>query len=366
MEILRQYNSDEEIDGIFVCVGGGGLLAGIAEYVKIIAPHVKVYGVEAEDAAAMTASLDKGERVTLDEVGLFADGAAVREVGEETFRVVQKRVDGMVLVNNDEICSAIKDTFEDTRSILEPAGALSLAGCKKFITQNQITQGNYVCITSGANMNFNRLRFVANRSEIGDGNEALISVTIPEKPGTFHQLHSILHPRNVTELTYRFDDAEQANVIFGYTPARPNDTSDVMEALAKLDFDPRDLTDDEFAKTHVRFLAGGRSKTAVNERIIRFEFPDRPGALKRFLDCLREKGRLDRHGNPVQKVTLSSDTPWNCSLFHYRNYGSDTGKVLAGIQVPPEDSDEFELFLENLGYRYTEETNHWLYSRYLN
>ncbi|KAI9002563.1 tryptophan synthase beta subunit-like PLP-dependent enzyme [Hyaloraphidium curvatum] len=343
MEIVRQlpaYATLASLDAVFACVGGGGLLTGIASYIKRVAPHVKVIGVETYDADAMTRSLQAGKRVELPEVGLFADGAAVRLVGEETFRIAQELVDAMVLVSTDEVCAAIKDIFEDTRSIVEPAGALSVAGFKKYVQIKGLTGGTYVAIASGANINFDRLRFVSERAELGEKREALVSVVIPEKPGSFMTLYKAIAPRNVTEFAYRFSDSEKANIFMSFslqTRDRETELGAIFAELAKKDMHGTDISDNETAKAHVRYLMGGRAKLP-DERLFRFSFPDRPGALQRFL--------------AVMKPT------WNVSLFHYRNYGADVGKVLVGMQVGQTDADreEFEAFLRELRYPYVEET----------
>jgi threonine dehydratase len=350
MEILRQLNG-EKISAIFVCVGGGGLIAGIAAYIKPLFPHIKIIGVEADDAAGMFTSLQAGKRVELQQVGLFADGAAVRLVGEETFRICQHYVDSVILVNNDEICAAIKDTFEDTRSILEPAGALSIAGAKKFLSKYPNLKGqNYVCINSGANMNFNRLRFVSERAELGEHREALLAVTIPEKPGTFMQLYMQLYPRNVTEFSYRYNDSTEAHIYLSFECSNRNE--DLPAIISNINnlvgFKATDISNNEMAKNHARYLVGGRSSLVAEERLFRFNFPERPGALLRFLQCL--------HNNANQ---------YNVSLFHYRNYGSDQGKVLAGIQVATDKQEEFNNFLLNLNYTYTEETNNPVYRQFM-
>ncbi|CAG8439981.1 4811_t:CDS:2 [Acaulospora morrowiae] len=344
MEILRQYNM-EKIDAIFVCVGGGGLIAGIGSYVKSLCPKIKIIGVETYDANAMTLSLKAKKRVTLDEVGLFADGAAVRIVGEETFRVCSEVVDEMINVSNDEICAAIKEIFEDTRSIVEPAGALSVAGINKYVAENKITGGCFVAVTSGANMNFERLRFVAERAELGERREALISVIIPERPGSFIQLYNHIHPRPITEFSYRYSDSKQAWIYMSFgVQNREEELPQILDKLEKDGMHGQDISDNEMAKSHARYLVGGRSNVE-NERLYRFEFPERPGALQKFLLGLRSN--------------------WNISLFHYRNHGSDMGKVLVGIQVPPQDSEAFENFKNNLGYLAIDETKNPVYNQFL-
>ncbi|KAF9922136.1 hypothetical protein FBU30_007786 [Linnemannia zychae] len=342
-EILRQHNL-QEIDAIFCCVGGGGLIAGVAAYVKRVAPHIKIIGCETVDANAMTQSLREGKRVSLTDVGLFADGAAVKVVGEEPFRLCQAFVDEMVEVTNDEICAAIKDIFEDTRSIVEPAGGLAVAGCKKWLREHNFTNKTCVAVTSGANMNFERLRFVAERALLGEQKEALLSVVIPEKPGAFLQLYKHIHPLMVTEFSYRFAPHRRAQIYMSFLcQDRRKEVPQIMERLAMEDMQAWDISDDEMAKSHARYMIGGRSE-AANERMFRFEFPERPGALLQFLEGLR--------------------AGWNVSLFHYRNHGSDMGKVLAGLQVPQEDNEEFAKYLAQLNYHWVEETNNPLYKQF--
>ncbi|KLO14263.1 threonine dehydratase I [Schizopora paradoxa] len=350
LEILKQMKDAETIDGIFAAVGGGGLCAGICEYVKRIgSPRTKVVGVETFDGDAMARSLEKGERVTLKEVGPFSDGTAVKIVGEEPFRICKDLMDGVVKTNNDEICAAIKDIFEETRSITEPAGALALAGLKRYITDNNLfnAQKRFVAVISGANMNFGRLRFVAERAELGEGREALLSVEIPEKPGSFIALHTVIHPREVTEFIYRYNSPDTAHVFLSFILASNSREKEVQGVLAELEekgMKGCDISDDEFAKSHARYMVGG-SKDVPHERVFRFEFPERHGALRKFL------------------VGLHSG--WNISLFHYRNHGADLGKVLAGIQVPENEYKEFDEFLEKLSYDYVEETQNETYKRYL-
>jgi threonine dehydratase len=342
MEILKECVS-RPLDAIFVCCGGGGLLAGIAAYVKRVRPTVKVIGVEAQDAAGMTASLGEGKVVTLPTVGLFADGAAVKTVGDETHRVCQALVDDMITVSTDEICSAIKLAYNDARVVLEPAGALGVAGLKKYVDQSKVTGQTLVAITSGANMDFDRLRFVSERA---DGSERTMAVTIPEQPGTFRKLYSLIWPRNVTEFSYRYEAQGEAHILISFQPVMniENDFEGIMYDLKENGFTPIDLSDNELAKVHVRHLAGGRAKVD-NERLFRFDFPESPGALQRFL--------------------LSLDIDWNVSLFHYRNHGDDFGRVLVGVQVPDSQDDKLQSFLHTLGYSYTEETNNSVYRIFL-
>ena len=342
LEILKKCVS-RPLDAIFVCCGGGGMLAGIAAYVKRVRPTVKVIGVEAADAAGMTASIKEGKVVTLPSVGLFADGAAVRTVGTETFRVCSTLVDEMIVVSTDEICSAIKLTYNDARVILEPAGALGVAGMKKYVETKDITGQTLVAITSGANMDFDRLRFVSERA---DGSERTLAVTIPEEPGSFRTLYKLIWPRNVTEFSYRYESAGAAHIYISFQPVMniKNDFDGVMNSLNENGFICLDLSGNELAKTHVRHLAGGRSEVP-NERLFRFEFPESPGALQRFLMAL--------------------DMDWNVSLFHYRNHGDDFGRVLVGIQVPEKCDKNLKAFLSTLGYRYTEETDNPVYPLFM-
>ncbi|MBT9612139.1 MAG: threonine ammonia-lyase, biosynthetic [Burkholderiales bacterium] len=343
MEILRQHG--EAIHAIFVPVGGGGLIAGIAAYVKALRPEIKIIGVEPSDADAMYRSLKKKERVLLSQVGLFADGVAVKQVGEETFRLCKKFVDEIVLVDTDEICAAIKDVFNDTRSILEPAGALSIAGAKAYATHHKLKDKTLVAIASGANMNFDRLRHVAERAELGEQREGILAVTIPETPGSFKKFCTLLGPRNITEFNYRFADPKVAHVFAGIEVQERGDIAHLISALKKVGISALDLTDNEMAKLHIRHLVGGRAPLAQNELLYRFEFPERPGALMRFLNSM-SKG-------------------WNISLFHYRNHGTDYGRVLVGIQVPPKEKPAFQAFLDKLGYAYWDESKNPAYKLFL-
>jgi threonine dehydratase len=343
MEILNEH--PEPIEVIFCCVGGGGLLAGIAAYVKALRPEIKVIGVEAIDADAMTQSLKAGKRVMLDQVGLFADGAAVKQVGEHTFKLCQEYVDEMILVDNDAICAAIKDVFEDTRSILEPAGALAVAGMKEYVKRNNLHGKTMVGIASGANMNFDRLRFVAERAEIGEKREAVLAVTIPEKPGSFKKFCRLLSGRSITEFNYRYSDPQSAHIFVGIAINDNNAPSQLVEMLKANDLPALDLSDNEVAKLHLRHLVGGHAPQATNELIYRFEFPEKPGALMNFLE------------------TMGHD--WNISLFHYRNHGADYGRVLVGMQVPPSDRVAFKAFLDQLGYPYWDESNNPAYKLFL-
>ncbi len=333
MEILRQH--PEPIHAIFVPVGGGGLISGIAAYVKRLRPEIKVIGVEPTDADAMARSLQAGHRVQLDQVGIFADGVAVKLVGEETFEICRELVDDMVLVDSDAICAAIKDVFEDTRSIQEPAGALSVAGAKAYVEQHRMRDKTLVAIASGANMNFDRLRFVSERAEIGEQREAILAVTIPEKPGSFKKFCSLLGARNITEFNYRFADPREAHVFVGVSVHSRDETHKLVGQLEKHGLKAIDFSDDEMAKLHIRHLVGGHAPKVDNELVFRFEFPERPGALMKFLN------------------SMSHD--WNISLFHYRNHGADYGRVLVGMQVPKSEMGDFRSFLEQLGYRYWDE-----------
>jgi len=344
MEILKQHAGP--IHAVFVPVGGGGLIAGIAVYIKQLRPEIKIIGVEPEDADAMEKSLKAGKRVLLDHVGIFADGVAVRQVGEETFRLCKQFVDEMIIVSNDEICAAIKDIFEDRRSILEPAGALAYAGLKRYVEQKRLKGKNLVAIASGANVNFDRLRYVAERAEVGERREALFAVTIPERPGALKKFCTILGDHNITEFNYRFDDPKNAHIFVGVqVPPDTVDARKLMDALRKHGYATLDMTDNEMAKLHIRHLVGGRAPNAVNEILYRFEFPERPGALMNFLDKMGGS--------------------WNISLFHYRSHGADFGRVLVGMQVPPQDKKKFQKFLDSLGYEYAEETGNPAYKLFL-
>lgn len=343
LEILEQ--SKEPIEAIFCSVGGGGLVAGIAAYIKAVRPEIKVIGVEAKDAEAMAESLKQGKRVVLEQVGLFADGAAVKQVGEHTFSLCQQFVDEMIVVDNDAICAAIKDVFEDTRSILEPAGALSVAGMKAYVERENLHGKTLVAIASGANMNFDRLRFVAERAEVGEKREALLAVTIPEKPGAFKAFCRLLGNRNITEFNYRYDDPKAAHIFVGVAVHDPAETANLIAELQAQDLPTLDLTDNEMAKLHLRHLVGGRAPQAEHEVVYRFEFPEKPGALMKFLDSMGHD--------------------WNISLFHYRNHGADFGRVLVGMQVPPNEQTEFVEFLQNLGYPYWDETENPAYQLFL-
>jgi threonine dehydratase len=342
-EILRHKLGD--VSAIFVPVGGGGLIAGIASYVKALKPAVRVIGVEPFEADAMYQSLEAGRRVVLDRVGIFADGVAVREVGRLTFPIVQATVEEVVRVSNDEICAAIKDVFDDTRSIMEPAGALAVAGLRTWVERTGVTNQPLVAILSGANMNFDRLRFVAERAEVGEAREAIFGVTIPERPGAFREFCATIGRRVVTEFNYRLSGRDSAHIFVGIATQSRQDAADLAATLTRGGYHTVELTDNEVAKLHVRHMVGGRSPDVANEQLCRFEFPERPGALMAFLDKLG--GR------------------WNISLFHYRNHGADFGRVLAGFEVPADDMTQFEAFLEGLGYRYQREHGNSAYDLFL-
>lgn len=343
MEILRQHQ--HPIHAIFVAIGGGGLISGVAAYVKAVRPEVKIIGVQTADSDAMIRSVRSGERVALGDVGLFSDGTAVKLVGEETFRLTQALVDDFVTVDTDAVCAAIKDVFEDTRSILEPAGALGVAAIKQYVAAKGLQGKTLVAITCGANMNFDRLRFVAERAEVGEQREALVAVTIPEERGSFRRLCELIGQRSVTEFNYRISDAREAHVFVGLTVRSREDTAEIVRKLTAHGFETVDLTDDELSKTHVRYMVGGRSGLAQDERLFRFEFPERPGALMRFLSSM----------NPT----------WNISLFHYRNQGADFGRILVGIQVREEEETELRAFTAALGYPCVEETANPAYRLFL-
>jgi threonine dehydratase len=343
MEIFGQGRDD--LAAIFVPVGGGGLIAGIASYVKAIRPEVKVIGVEPFEADAMYRSLEAGHRVVLDRVGIFADGVAVREVGTLTFPIVQAHVDEVIRVSNDEICAAIKDVFDDTRSLMEPAGALAVAGLRSWVARTGATGQNLVAVLSGANMNFDRLRFVAERAEVGEAREALFGVTIPERPGAFREFCATIGRRVVTEFNYRLGSRSEAHIFVGIATQSKQNAIDLTALLQRKGYQTIDLTGDELAKLHIRYMVGGSAPEAANEQLYRFEFPERPGALMDFLDRLG--GR------------------WNISLFHYRNHGSDFGRVLAGFEVPKSDAAEFAQFLEALGYHHQREQDNSAYALFL-
>jgi threonine dehydratase len=344
MELLRQHSGP--IEAVFLTVGGGGLIAGVGSYLKYLYPDIKIIGVEHEEAPTLYASMQAGERVQLPQVGTFADGAAVKLIGEKTFEIAKNIVDDVILVSTDETCAAIKDVFEDTRTLLEPAGALSVAGLKKYVTQHKLQGKHLIAVASGANINFDRLRHVAERAELGEGREMLLAVTIPERPGSFREFCHAISNRPITEFNYRYSDAHDAQVFAG---VKISGGKQEREALLK-DVNTKgypviDLTDNEVAKIHLRYMVGGHSNGAENEVLYRFMFPERPGALLHFL--------------------TSMSAGWNISLFHYRNHGSDFGRVLVGIQVPPAERGEFCQFLDKLGYEYWDETENLAYQRFL-
>jgi len=346
MEILRQHQGP--IDAVFVAIGGGGLISGVAAYVKAVRPEVKIVGVQTTDSDAMVRSVRAGRRVPLADVGLFSDGTAVKLVGEETFRLVSELVDDFVVVDTDAVCAAIKDVFQDTRSILEPAGALGVAAVKQWVETHRVKGQTYVVITCGANMNFDRLRFVAERAEFGEKREALYAVTIPEERGSFRRFCELIGAsgtRQVTEFNYRISDQRVAHVFVGLSIVRRDEAERIARSFERHGFATVNLTDDELAKEHVRHMVGGRSELARDERLFRFVFPERPGALLRFLSSMHPG--------------------WNISLFHYRNQGADYGRILVGLQVPAADDAELARFLENLGYPYVEETTNPVYRLFL-
>lgn len=346
MEIQRQTNITN-LKAVFVCVGGGGLIAGIASYMKRIAPSVKIIGVETYDADAMKRSMMADQKVTLKDVGLFADGTAIKVVGDETFRLCRELVDDIVLVGTDELCAGIKDVFEDTRGIVEPSGALGVAGLKKYLKNNPPSspEDAYCAILSGANMNFDRLRFVAERATLGLDKEVFFYVTIPEKPGSFIKLYAIVAPRYVTEFAYRYSDHASANIYLSFNVTdRQTEVPQILEALAAESFSAEDISDNEMAKSHGRYMVGGTSNVP-DERLFRFEFPERLGALGKFLAGL--------------------DLDFNISLFHYRDFGADVASILTGIQVPKDRSAQFDEFLKQLDYPYVEETDNVVYTKFM-
>jgi threonine dehydratase len=345
MEIVRQHSAP--LEAIFVPVGGGGLLAGVAAYVKYVRPEIKIIGVEPEDAACLAAALEKGRRVTLPEVGIFADGVAVAQIGKEPFRVIRETVDAVVTASTDEICAAIKDIFEDTRSIAEPAGALALAGLKKYVEQHNLRDKTLLAIDSGANTNFDRLRYISERTEIGEKREAVFSVTIPERPGSFKAFCSVLGKRSITEFNYRYADVRAAHIFVGLQIAEGSeDRQEVVERLRDKGYAVEDLTENEVAKLHIRHMVGGRAPATLSDEVVyRFEFPERPGALMNFLTHLGHQ--------------------WNISMFHYRNHGAAYGRVLVGLQVESADRKRLAEVFESTHYRFWEETDNPAYQLYL-
>lgn len=344
LEILRQHSGD--LHAIFVPVGGGGLMAGMAAYIKYIRPEIRMIAVEAEDSACFKAALDAGKRVKLAQVGLFADGVAVNQVGKETFAILKDCVDDVITVTTDEICAAIKDVFDDTRAITEPAGALAVAGLKKAVREQGLARQTLMAVITGANVNFDRLRHVSERAELGESREAILAVTIDEKPGSFRRFSQILGKRNVTEFNYRYGDPASAKIFVGVEIAEGlQGRKELVSALQQAGLSVADMTDNEAAKLHIRHMVGGRSQHVLNERVFRFEFPERPGALMTFLDLMGER--------------------WNISMFHYRNHGAAYGRVLTGIQVPPQDRRQFDEFLKLIRYPYQEETDNIAYQTFL-
>ncbi|KEQ19323.1 threonine ammonia-lyase, biosynthetic [Endozoicomonas numazuensis] len=344
MEILRQHTG--QLDAIFVPVGGGGLAAGIATYIKYLRPDIKVIGVEYEESACLKAALEADERVKLSHVGIFADGIAVAQIGEETFKLCREYIDDVITVSSDEICASIKDIFDDTRSVCEPAGAVGLAGLKKYVSKTGASDQKLMAIASGANINFDRLRYVSERAELGEKREAIIAVTIPEQPGSFKKFCETLGKRNITEFNYRFHDPKNAKIFVGvqvHPDQMPIDN--LINELKNKGYPVDNLTENEMAKLHIRHMVGGHSKAVQNEVVYRFEFPERPGALLNFLNKLGAR--------------------WNISMFHYRNHGAAYGRVAVGLDIPQNDRQHVTSFLEELGYHYCEETDNQAYQAFL-
>lgn len=352
MEILRQLQrlGSDRLDAVFVAIGGGGLISGVANYIKAVRPEVKVIGVQMTDSDAMMRSVAEQHRVTLPDVGLFADGTAVKLVGEETFRIARDLVDDYIAVDTDAVCAAIKDIFVDTRSIVEPSGAMAVAAVKQYVARHKVKGQTYAAILCGANMNFDRLRFVAERADVGEEREALFAVTMPEERGSFRRFCELIgelpgNPRSVTEFNYRMHDGAKAHVFVGLSTAAKGESAKMAQQLIRYGFETLDLTHNELAKEHVRHLVGGPSPLAQDERLLRFVFPERPGALLKFLSLMRPS--------------------WNISLFHYRNQGADYGRILVGLQVPAKDDKAFAKFLDTLGYPCVEETANPAYRLFL-
>ena len=348
MEMLRQHQGP--LDAVFVAIGGGGLISGVANYIKAVRPEIKVIGVQMNDSDAMTRSVAAKKRVTLADVGLFSDGTAVKLVGEETFRVARELVDDFITVDTDSVCAAIKDIFIDTRSIVEPAGALAVAAIKQYVATHKTRGETYAAILCGANMNFDRLRFIAERAEVGEEREALFAVTIPEERGSFRRFCELIGalpggPRNVTEFNYRISDSAKAHVFVGLTTHGKGESVKIAANFTRHGFDALDLTHDDLAKEHIRHMVGGHTALASDERLLRFVFPERPGALMKFLSNMRPG--------------------WNITLFHYRNQGADYGRILVGLQVPKADNKAFKEFLDTLGYPYVDETANPVYRLFL-
>ncbi|NOZ54302.1 MAG: threonine ammonia-lyase, biosynthetic [Gammaproteobacteria bacterium] len=344
LEILKQRTGP--IDAVFVPVGGGGLAAGITAFIKQTRPEIKIIAVEPDESPCLFEAMQVHKRVILDQVGIFADGVAVRQIGKEPFRILEHHIDDVIIVNTDEICAAIKDIFDATRVIAEPAGALAVAGAKKYTANKAITGQDFVAIVSGANINFDRLRHVAERAELGEHREALLCATIPEKPGSFRQFCDLISTKGITEFNYRYSNANEAHVFVGVQLYDGQKEKDLLfSTLKQHNYSVVDMTNNEMAKTHIRYMVGGRTSLVDNERLFRFQFPERPGALLRFLNHIGER--------------------WNISLFHYRNHGSAYGRVLVGIQTPTGDETAFQGFLNNLGYHYDEETDNPAYQLFL-
>ena len=343
MEILEQVPGN--LDAVFVAVGGGGLCAGMAAYIKTMRPEVRVVAVEAEDSACLDAAMKAGRRVRLNHVGIFADGTAVAQIGKETFRILKDTVDEVITVSIDEICASIKDTFEDTRSICEPAGALGLAGLKKYVESTGVKGQTLLAVECGANINFDRLRYISERTEIGEKREAILAATIPEEPGSFKTFCMSLNKRNITEFNYRMGSFSRAHIFVGVQVSSDDDRLNLVVALDEKGYSVADMTDNEIAKLHIRHMVGGRAQEATDEMIFRFEFPERPGALMQFLIKLGDR--------------------WNISMFHYRNHGSADGNVLAGLQIPAKDRAEAHAFFDELGYSWVEETENPAYQFFL-
>lgn len=344
MEILRQFPG--HIDAIFVAVGGGGLAAGVAAYVKYVRPNTKVIAVESDESACLKAALEKNRRVVLPQVGIFADGVAVAQIGKETFRVLKKTIDGVITVSTDEICAGIKDIFEDTRSIAEPAGAVSVAGLKKYVAETGCKGQTLIAIDCGANINFDRLRYISERTEIGEKREAILAVKIPERPGAYREFCQALGKRNITEFNYRYADSRDAQIFVGVQVGNGgHDRHELVNELKEKGYAVVDMTDNEVAKLHIRHMVGGHAPAMGEEVVYRFEFPERPGALYTFLN------------------RMAGD--WNISMFHYRNHGSASGRVLVGLQVPKSERKEVIKFLDELGYPYWDETNNEAYQFFL-
>ncbi len=344
MEILRQHTG--ELDAVFIPVGGGGLAAGISAYIKYLRPKVKVIGVEFEESACLKAALEAGERVVLPQVGIFADGVAVAQIGAETFRICRECIDEVITVTADEICAAIKDIFDDTRSVCEPAGALGIAGMKKYVSRDKVRGQTLLAVDSGANINFDRLRYVSERTELGEQREAIIAVTIPEKPGSFKQFCELLGRRNITEFNYRYHNPDKARIFVGvqvHPDQLPMDR--LVHELQQHGYPVVDLSDNEMAKLHVRHMVGGHSEAVTNEQVYRFEFPERPGALLNFLSKLGQR--------------------WNITMFHYRNHGAAYGRVAVGLDVPDEEHRHIPQYLDAIGYRYWSENDNEAYKAFL-